>query len=71
MKNSPVIAAFSGVLIALCGVCLSAQADTAPAQYKLVWQDEFDCQQRLNAAHWSYEQGFVRNQELQWYQADN
>lgn len=39
--------------------------------YKLVWHDEFDKDGALNAADWGYEQGFVRNQELQWYQPDN
>ncbi len=38
--------------------------------YKLVWQDEFDKDGRP-AAHWTYEHGFVRNRELQWYQPDN
>ncbi len=39
--------------------------------YQLVWQDEFDCVGRLNEKYWGYESGFVRNQELQWYQSDN
>ncbi|MBR1788827.1 MAG: glycoside hydrolase family 16 protein [Bacteroidaceae bacterium] len=38
--------------------------------YTLVWQDEFDKDGRP-AEHWSYERGFVRNRELQWYQPDN
>lgn len=38
--------------------------------YRLVWADEFNEPGRP-AAHWSYEQGFVRNHELQWYQPDN
>lgn len=43
---------------------------TEYAGYELVWADEFDEPGRP-AAHWSYEQGFVRNRELQWYQPDN
>jgi beta-glucanase (GH16 family) len=39
--------------------------------YKLVWHDEFNKDGPLNAADWAYEQGFVRNQELQWYQPEN
>ena len=35
-----------------------------------MWQDEFDKDGRP-AAHWTYEHGFVRNRELQWYQPDN
>lgn len=40
-------------------------------KYKLVWADEFDRPGRPDSANWNYEQGFVRNEELQWYQPDN
>lgn len=39
--------------------------------YTLVWHDEFDHDGPLNPADWGYETGFVRNQENQYYQADN
>jgi beta-glucanase (GH16 family) len=42
-----------------------------PAGYRLVWSDEFDVDGRPNTANWRYEQGFVRNEEDQWYQPDN
>lgn len=38
--------------------------------YKLIWSDEFDGEGRP-AAHWTYENGFVRNHEDQWYQPEN
>jgi beta-glucanase (GH16 family) len=38
---------------------------------KLVWNDEFNNQGKPDSANWIYETGFVRNQELQWYQPDN
>jgi beta-glucanase (GH16 family) len=44
---------------------------TVPAGYKLVWSDEFDVDGRPSTANWKYEQGFVRNEEAQWYQSDN
>ena len=44
---------------------------TVPAGYKLVWSDEFDVDGRPSTANWKYEQGFVRNEEDQWYQPDN
>jgi beta-glucanase (GH16 family) len=44
---------------------------TVPAGYRLVWSDEFDVDGRPNTANWRYEQGFVRNEEDQWYQQDN
>jgi beta-glucanase (GH16 family) len=46
--------------------------DSNPAAgYKLVWSDEFNKAGRPDPNNWTYEQGFVRNQELQWYQPDN
>jgi beta-glucanase (GH16 family) len=37
----------------------------------LVWSDEFDYEGKPNPEFWSYEQGFTRNEEFQWYQPDN
>jgi len=37
----------------------------------LIWNDEFNNTGKPNPANWSYESGFVRNEELQWYQSDN
>ncbi|MCF7974755.1 MAG: glycoside hydrolase family 16 protein [Phycisphaerae bacterium] len=39
--------------------------------YTLAWHDEFSRDGRPDPNHWTYEQGFVRNNELQWYQPDN
>jgi beta-glucanase (GH16 family) len=39
--------------------------------WKLVWSDEFDRDGRPDPAKWTYETGFVRNWELQWYQPEN
>jgi beta-glucanase (GH16 family) len=39
--------------------------------YKLVWADEFNRNGPPNAANWKFENGFVRNNELQWYQKQN
>ncbi len=53
-----------------------ATAETRPhstdtCRYELVWADEFDVDGAPDPALWNYEHGFVRNQELQWYQQDN
>lgn len=40
-------------------------------EYQLVWQDEFDREGAPDRDAWSFEKGFVRNNELQWYQAEN
>ena len=37
----------------------------------LVWNDEFNITGKPDPANWKYENGFARNQELQWYQPDN
>jgi beta-glucanase (GH16 family) len=42
-----------------------------PAGYKLVWSDEFEGDGKPDSKNWNYEKGFVRNNELQWYQPDN
>jgi len=44
---------------------------TIPANYKLVWSDEFNKDGAPDPANWTYEKGFVRNQEQQWYQPEN
>lgn len=55
--------------------CLVFAALFAPAQsqenYKLVWSDEFEVDGRLDSTVWNYENGYARNEELQWYQPDN
>ncbi len=61
----------------LFATCLpSAHADEAispprdPA-YRLVWADEFNQNGPPDPTKWKSEEGFTRNQELQWYQAAN
>jgi beta-glucanase (GH16 family) len=55
-------------------------ADTAPQGdgginipdgYKLIWSDEFNTDGTPDSKNWNYEKGFVRNNELQWYQSNN
>lgn len=43
----------------------------AQENYKLVWSDEFNRDGLLDSTVWNYENGFARNEELQWYQPDN
>jgi len=61
-------------LLVLC-IAAAAMMPPVPAQtpgdWKLVWSDEFDRDGRPDPAKWTYETGFVRNQELQWYQPEN
>lgn len=39
--------------------------------YELAWADEFDRDGEPDPKKWTYERGFVRNQELQWYRPEN
>lgn len=58
----------------LCMICFALSPLLAQSQvqkeYQLVWSDEFDVEGEPST-EWSYESGFVRNEELQWYQSQN
>src|SRR5688572_31720778 len=43
----------------------------AQSEWQLVWADEFNEEGRPDPLNWRFETGFVRNEELQWYQAEN
>ena len=47
-----------------------ATPDTG-ARYSVVWADEFSEPGWPDPRNWTYERGFVRNQEHQWYHANN
>ena len=49
----------------------TAVGSSSSADYKLVWADEFNTNGRPDARNWTFEQGFVRNREQQWYQPEN
>jgi beta-glucanase (GH16 family) len=40
------------------------------SEWRLVWSDEFEVEGRPDATKWGYEEGFVRNEELQYYTRD-
>ena len=58
-------------LILLMTSIVAAQGMPILNEYELVWSDEFDIDGRPDPNNWTYENGFVRNEELQWYQPDN
>lgn len=61
------------LLIAVCllmGWQKSLSAAPVDKDYQLVWSDEFNGCGPLSS-DWSYEHGYVRNEELQWYQSRN
>ncbi|WP_184548128.1 glycoside hydrolase family 16 protein [Mucilaginibacter sp. FT3.2] len=54
------------ILILLPGLLL-AQASNVKSKRKPIWSDEFNYNGLPDTTKWGYEQGFVRNQELQYY----
>lgn len=45
--------------------------EEGPSDRIPTWSDEFDGEGALDPTRWTFESGFVRNEELQWYQAEN
>ena len=61
-------------ILSLCAFLLAMALWAAPQTadpWKLVWFDEFNQNGKPDPAKWTYETGFVRNQEAQWYQPEN
>ncbi|QDW24405.1 glycoside hydrolase family 16 protein [Pedobacter sp. KBS0701] len=65
-----------------CAFCISLSANAQQKKhpkppalrangYKLVWAEEFNSNGAPNPANWTYELGFERNEESQWYQREN
>lgn len=60
------------VAMAMAALALDACGQAAGRDgYRLVWADEFNVSGPPNPADWTYEKGFVRNRELQWYTPEN
>ena len=69
--NAICLSGFLTLLISGCEAQESADTNTGYEDYSLVWADEFDNDGPPDPSNWTYEQGFVRNEELQWYQDEN
>lgn len=69
--------AYGCLALLLCGALYGCSPSkgkplaATPEGYKLVWADEFNKDGAPDPANWTYENGFVRNEELQWYQQEN
>lgn len=63
------------LIVLICFIALfysnSLESQEIKSGYKLVWSDEFNKDGLLDTTKWKYENGFVRNQEIQWYQKEN
>jgi beta-glucanase (GH16 family) len=72
------VMAFLITALAACAPATPLPPSAAPGAkppsypgYALVWSDEFNRDGAPDAANWTYERGFVRNREMQWYRPDN
>lgn len=68
--SRPAILFISAVLLASIHGAETVHPPRDPA-YQLVWSDEFNTDGPPDPAKWKSEHGFARNEELQWYQAEN
>ena len=59
-----------GMALAVLAGC-GQEKPTEYEGWKLVWHDEFDKDGVPDPDSWIFEEGFVRNKELQWYQSQN
>lgn len=61
-------------IVSFCQTVSAYKPDSIVAAmpgYALAWHDEFNIDGRPASANWNYETGFVRNEELQWYDSNN
>lgn len=55
-----------------CNLAAPRAEDEAHSDhFELVWADEFEEEGAPDPKNWTFEQGFSRNEEWQWYQPDN
>jgi beta-glucanase (GH16 family) len=56
------------ILILFAALCLLSCAQEA--DWTLVWSDDFDYSGLPDSTKWTYEEGYIRNRELQYYTAN-
>jgi beta-glucanase (GH16 family) len=61
----------SALLVEHKDLRVAAENRESQTGYQLIWADEFDQSERPNPKNWTYDIGFLRNEELQWYQPQN
>lgn len=59
------------MLCLLLPAFIGGEKNLSPEGYDLVWSDEFEKDGSPSPENWTFEKGFVRNRELQWYQPEN
>jgi len=76
MKSRSASLMYAFLLVVFCQSCsVKTRVDVVKKYqsegYQMVWNDEFEKNGQPNPNNWKYEEGFVRNEELQWYQEEN
>ena len=66
-----ILIAVIAIFLVSCSHHVSVSNAYAKQGYTLVWADEFNNNGRPDSTNWTYEKGFVRNEEFQWYQPQN
>ena len=54
------------LIFGICAMVILVGAAQA-AEWELVWSDEFDSEGLPDRTKWDYEEGFIRNEEMQYY----
>jgi hypothetical protein len=60
---------FTSFIVSLACAASGAVAQVSSGNWRLNWSDEFNYEGLPDKSKWSYEQGFVRNNEQQYYTA--
>ena len=75
MSTHPIIVMGTAAMLlwhtAAAEIAGSQRESAAAADWQLVWADEFNQDGRPNPRNWTYERGFIRHKEEQWYQPQN
>jgi len=71
MRKSIVLQLILFVGVSYLSTAQQNNVATQSADWKLVWSDEFSKDGVPDSLSWIFENGFVRNKELQWYQPQN